>query len=149
MVAEPPHAAGLARELVQCLSPNVPVVVVRGNLSMGILPATLRQANIRAFPLQVYENYEPAIPTLRPFPVLAVVVFSPSAARRLLASNSWMKSARFVVPGMTTERAVRGMGVEDILVSRPELSATLTCLGQLWQGWRSGAGNQPLGEATG
>jgi len=63
-----------------------------------------------------------------------VVVFSPSAARRLLASNPWLRSARFVVPGTTTERAVREMGVEVILISRPELSATLTCLEQLWQG---------------
>ena len=149
IIAEPPHAAGLARKLVQCLSPDTPVVVVRGNLSMEILPENLRQAHFPVFPLLVYENYEPAIPALQPFLVLAVVVFSPSAARRLLASNPWMRSARFVVPGMTSERAVREMGVEVILVCRPELAAVLSCLEQLWQGWRGVAGSQPSLEVSG
>jgi len=134
IIADPPRAAQLARKLVECLSSDTPVVVVRGNLSLEILPEDLRQAHFSVFPLLVYENYEPAIAALPPFPVLAVVVFSPSAARRLLASNPWMRSAPFVVPGMTSERAVREMGVEVILVSRPELRAVMTCLEQLWQG---------------
>ena len=149
IIAEPPHAAGLARKLVPCLSPDTPVVVVRGNLSMEILPENLRQAHFPVFPLRVYENFEPTIPTLQPFSVLAVVVFSPSAARRLLTSNPWMRSARFVVPGTTTERAVREMGVEVILRSRPELSATLTCLEQLWQGWRGSRESPPSLEVSG
>jgi uroporphyrinogen-III synthase len=149
LVAKPSHAAGLAGKLVESLSPGTPVVFVRGDLSMEILPENLRQAHFRVFPLQVYENCEPAIPTLQPFSVLAVVAFSPSAARRLLTSNPWMRSARIVVPGTTTERAVREMGVEVILVSRPELGATLSCLEQLWQGWRDEAGNQPSLEVSG
>jgi len=134
IIAEPPRASGLAKKLVQCLSPDTPVVVVRGDLSMEILPENLRQAHFPVFPLLVYENYEPTIPSLQPFLVLAVVVFSPSAARRLLTSNSWLRTAPFIVPGTTTERAVRQMGVEVILVSRPELEAVQTCLEQLWQG---------------
>ena len=149
ILAELPHAAGLAKKLVQCLSPDTPVVVVRGNLSMQILPESLRRARFPVFPLLVYENYESTIPALQPFSVLAVVVFSPSAARRLLASNLWMKSVRFVVPGSTSERAVREMGVEVILVCRPELAAVLSCLEQLWQGWRGVAGNQPSLEVSG
>jgi uroporphyrinogen-III synthase len=149
VLADPPHAAGLARKLVECLSPDTPVVFVRGNLSMEILPENLRQAHFRVIPLLVYENYEPAIPTLQPFSVLAVVAFSPSAARRLLAGNPWMRSARFIVPGMTTERAVREMGVEVILISGPELSAMLTCLEQLWQGWRGSRESQPSLEVSG
>jgi uroporphyrinogen III methyltransferase / synthase len=148
IVVEPPHAAALAGKLVHSLSPDVPVVFVRGNLSMEILSENLRQAHFRVFPLQVYENCEPAIPALQPFSVLAVVVYSPSAARRLLAINPWMRSARFVVPGMTTERAVREMGVEVILVIRSELEAMLTCLEQLWQGWRGVAGSQPSLEVS-
>jgi uroporphyrinogen-III synthase len=149
LVAEPPHAAELAKELVQHLSPDTPVVVVRGNLPMEILPENLRQAHFRVFPLLVYENYEPTIPTLQPFSILAVVVSSPSAARRILASNPWMRSARFVVPGITTERAVREMGVEVILVTRPELEAMLTCLEQLWQRWQGGRESQPSLEVGG
>jgi uroporphyrinogen-III synthase len=148
LIADPPHAAQLARKLVECLSPGTPVVAVRGDLSLEILPEDLRQAHFPVFPLLVYENCEPAIPALRPFPVLAVVVFSPSAVRRLLAGNPWMRAAPFVVPGMTSERAVREMGVEVILVSRPELKAVMTCLEQLWQGWQGVAGSLPSHEVS-
>lgn len=145
IIAEPPRADVLARELVQRLSPETPVVAVRGNLSTGSMAKILRDAQFRFFPLQVYENYEPRIPTVRSFSILAVVVFSPSAARRLLASNPWMKSAPFVVPGTTTERALREMGIEVTLVSRPEPERMVTCLEQVWRRARaSGGGNVSL-----
>ncbi|MBI4862880.1 MAG: uroporphyrinogen-III synthase [Candidatus Riflebacteria bacterium] len=62
----------------------------------------------------VYENVAPEIPRLAPFPVAAVFVASPSAARRLVAANPWVRQTRFLTIGPTTASAVRDLGVGSV-----------------------------------
>lgn len=114
LIAEPPEA----RELVNLVKTRLPadsrIVAVCGNLGRGRVEVAVEQAGYELFRLEVYKNVAPEIPCLQPFPVAAIFIASPSAAKRLLACNPWMQSSRFFTIGPTTYSALAELGVEQI-----------------------------------
>ncbi len=142
IVADPPTGEALARALAAHLAPGSAAALVRGNLSAHDIEGDLRRAGIGCSPIVVYENVAPEVPALRPFPVAAVVVASPSAARRLLAANPWLAAAAFAAFGATTERALRDLGATRVHLTGtalPEQVARLEALCAL----AGGAGAAP------
>jgi uroporphyrinogen-III synthase len=113
-VADPPEGETLARLMIGRLEPNRTIAVVRGNLRAGKLDEMLAAAGHRLVPIQVYENVSPQVPSVDPVAVTAVFVASPSAGRRLLEKNGWLRSARFLVIGKTTEESLLAMGVGSV-----------------------------------
>ncbi|MDD5309597.1 MAG: uroporphyrinogen-III synthase [Deltaproteobacteria bacterium] len=131
LVAEPPTGETLVRMLVSRLAPGSAVALARGNLTAHDIEGALVAAGIACAPIVVYENAEPVVPSLPAFPVAAVVVASPSAASRLLASNPWLAGAPFAAFGPTTERAVLDLGAQNVHVigtALPEQVARLETL---------------------
>ncbi len=114
LVANPPEGRELARLLVAKLKNGSRVTLVRGNLRAGEMDTILSQAGMLLDPLIVYENIEPDIPVCEPFPVAGVFVASPSAARRLLEKNPWMKKNSFFAIGSTTARQLSDLGIERV-----------------------------------
>ncbi len=114
LVADPPEGEVLARMLLTRLQTGDRVLTVRGNLRAGKMDAMLREADLTVVPLEVYENQEPVIALLPPFPVAGVFAASPSAARRLLAKNPWFQNMPFFVIGRTSATAVAALGVSKI-----------------------------------
>jgi len=88
----------------------------------------LTAAGMRAVPIVVYDNLEVAGLAQAPFPVGAVFVASPSAARRLLSANPWMRQASFVAIGPTTARCIETLDVARITISGPAFDDQLQCL---------------------
>lgn len=114
LVADPPEGEVLAGMLVERLRPGARVLAVRGKLRAGGLDAVLRRAGLEVDSLEVYANEEPRVEQRPAFPLAAVFIASPSAARRLLAANPWMRSARFFCIGRSTERALAELGAARV-----------------------------------
>ncbi len=127
-VADPPSGERLARAMAGRLTIGARVAVVRGFLSAGEPEATLAHLGMSVDTVVVYENVEPAVPRLPAQRVAAVQVAAPSAARRLLAANPWLVEAPFVVPGETTARAARALGVGDVRAVGPAREPQLRAL---------------------
>jgi uroporphyrinogen-III synthase len=114
VVADPPEGRVLARLLDAALPRGARVIVVRGNLGTAHLESDLAEAGHRVQAAVVYENVAPEIPEMDPFPVAAVFVASPSAARRLIHALPWMADERFCAIGPTTGQALEGLGVRRV-----------------------------------
>lgn len=114
LVADPPEGRVLGRMLVDRLASGSRIVVVCGNLRAGGLDSILEKAGFKLEYVRVYENQEPKIPILRPFPVVAVYVASPSAVKRLVENNPWFKDTLFCSIGPTTTVALAELGVSKI-----------------------------------
>ncbi len=114
LVADPPEGRVLAGLLIDALAPGARVATVRGNLRAGEMDELLVEAGMVLEPVEVYENIAPEIPRLEPFPVAAVFVASPSAGRRLLGANPWMRDCPFYTIGSTTASAHRDLGVSAV-----------------------------------
>jgi uroporphyrinogen-III synthase len=117
LVADPPKGTELARIIMKEIEPPASIAVVRGNLRAGGMDTALEEAGFWVEPVIVYENVGPDIPRLEPSPVAAVFVASPSAARRLMDKNPWIKGAHFCAIGPTTAAALEELcvgSVEDV-----------------------------------
>jgi uroporphyrinogen-III synthase len=128
IVADPPSGLALARALSARLPRGGSVVLVRGNLRAGEIDRELELAGFTLLPLVVYENVDPDVPVMTPFPVAAVFAAAPSAARRLLAANPWLREAPFVAIGDVTEKAVRDLGVTSVAAVGPGLDDLVEAL---------------------
>lgn len=128
LVADPPTGAELGSLLIARLAPGSQVVVVRGDLRAGAMDAALSRAGMRLEPLVVYRNVDPDVPACEPFRVAAVFIASPSAARRLLEKNSWMKKYNFLAIGPTTASELAGLGVERIETAEASFDGWLESL---------------------
>lgn len=122
IVADPPGGEVLAPLMAERLTPGSRIVMVRGTLRVNGMDQILTQAGFKLEPMLVYENIDPGVPGLDPFPVAAVLVASPSAARRLVEKNPWIKEHRFAAVGPTTAKALTGLGVESIHELGPDSS---------------------------
>jgi uroporphyrinogen-III synthase len=111
LVADPPKGKVLARLIMKEVEPPASIAVVRGDLRAGGMDDALEEAGFWIEPLIVYENVGPDIPRLEPTPVAAVFVASPSAAKRLVDKNPWIKGAHFCAIGPTTAEALKDLGV--------------------------------------
>jgi len=116
IVAHPPEGRVLAPMIIEKAGPEAAVAVVRGNIRAGGLDSILLEAGYRIVPLIVYENIAPVIAEYGKFPVAAVFVASPSAARRLYRHNGWMIKHPVFVIGSTTKEAVEKLGAESVTV---------------------------------
>jgi uroporphyrinogen-III synthase len=114
LVADPPTGTVLAQRIMAEIEPPASVAAVRGDLRAGGMDAALEAAGFWVEPVIVYENVGPDIPRLEPSPVAAVFVASPSAARRLVDKNPWIKAAHFCAIGPTTAAALSELGVGSI-----------------------------------
>ena len=123
MVADPPTGAALAVLLASRLAPPGNVILPGGDLRAGGLEEGLAAAGIAFFHLTVYVNEEPPITPLDPFPVAAIFVASPSAARRLVSAMPWMLGERFLAIGETTAAAIRDLGAARVEVAGRDLAS--------------------------
>ena len=114
LVADPPKGTVLARLIMKEVEPPASIAVVRGDLRAGGMDEALEKAGFWIEPLIVYENVGPDIPRLEPSPVAAVFVASPSAAKRLVDKNPWIKGAHYCAIGPTTAAALEELGVGSI-----------------------------------
>jgi uroporphyrinogen-III synthase len=133
IVAEPPSGESLAEALAARLPNGARVALVRGNLRAGGMDEALERAGFVLLPVVVYENLAPDIPAMAPCPVAAVFAASPSAARRLLGANPWLRKASFVAIGATTEKALRDLGVRSVETAGPDHVAWVKALCAAWQ----------------
>jgi uroporphyrinogen-III synthase len=113
LVADPPKGTVLARLIMKEVEPPASVAVVRGDLRAGGMDQALEEAGFWIEPVIVYENVGPDIPRLEPTPVAAVFVASPSAAKRLVDKNPWIRDAHFCAIGPTTAAALEDLKVES------------------------------------
>jgi uroporphyrinogen III methyltransferase/synthase len=111
IVADPPRGEALAKALVGRLQGGLRIALARGNLRAGEMDEALESAGFTLMPLVVYENAEPRVPSVSPVPVAAVFVASPSAGKRLLEANPWLRGSPFVAIGPTTGSALRALGI--------------------------------------
>jgi uroporphyrinogen-III synthase len=128
LVADPPKGVELARIIMKEIEPPASIAVVRGDLRAGGMDAALEEAGFWIEPVIVYENPGPDIPRLEPSPVAAVFVASPSAARRLVDKNPWIKGAHFCAIGSTTAAALEDLGVGSIQEVGTEMDAQVEAL---------------------
>jgi len=105
VVADPPDADGLAAAVIATV-PAGPVAIVRGDHGRDVAPERLRAAGYEVRPVTVYRNLEPADLGRPPQAVRAVVYASPSAVRRLLGANPWLRDVPAVAIGPTTAEAL-------------------------------------------
>lgn len=117
IIADPPTGEVLAQALTARLPAGRRILLVRGNLRAGGLDEALERAGYEIVGVEVYENSAPDVPAVAPFPVAAVFAASPSAARRLLEANPWLRERPFVGIGPTTEKALRELGVGRVVVA--------------------------------
>jgi uroporphyrinogen-III synthase len=120
LVADPPTGEVLAGALLQRLPAGSRIVSVRGNLRTGNLDERLHQGGHRVESLEVYQNVDPGVPAMDPFPLSAVVVASPSAGRRLVEKNPWIKQHRFCAIGPTTAAALEDLGITRVRQLGPD-----------------------------
>lgn len=127
LVAEPPTGRALAEALHARLPPGGAVLVPRGSLAGGGLEPGLRALGRSCSPLPVYANEASEPEPLEPFPVAAVFVAAPSAARRLLERAPWLCGVPFLAIGPTTRAALIELGVQRVLgpAMDPEQQAQL------------------------
>lgn len=128
LVADPPRGVVLAHEIMKEIEPPASVAAVRGDLRAGGMDEALEQAGFWVEPVIVYENVGPDIPRLEPSPVAAVFVASPSAARRLVDKNPWIKGAHFCAIGPTTAAALRDLGVGAVEEVGTQMDAQVEAL---------------------
>jgi len=128
LVADPPKGTELARLIMKEIEPPASVAVVRGDLRAGGMDDALEQAGFWIEPVIVYENAGPDIPRLEPTPVAAVFVASPSAAKRLVEKNPWIKQAHFCAIGPTTAEALKDLKVGSIEEVGTELDRQVEAL---------------------
>jgi uroporphyrinogen-III synthase len=128
LVADPPQGTVLARLIMKEVEPPASVAVVRGDLRAGGMDDALEQAGFWIEPVIVYENAGPDIPRLEPTPVAAVFVASPSAAKRLVDKNPWIKDAHFCAIGPTTAAALKDLKVGSIEEVGTELDKQIEAL---------------------
>jgi uroporphyrinogen-III synthase len=114
LIADPPEGAVLANLLKKALPAGSRLLMVRGNLRASEIDTILKNAGYQLEDLIVYENVDVPIPTLQPFPVAAVFIASPSAAKRLLAAHPWMRDARMFTIGRTTAQDLKRLGAVNI-----------------------------------
>jgi uroporphyrinogen-III synthase len=114
LIADPPEGAVLANLLKKALPVGSRLLMVRGNLRASEIDTILRKAGYQLDELVVYENVDVPIATLQPFPVAAVFIASPSAAKRLLTANPWMRDRRLFAIGRTTAQALKKLGAVTI-----------------------------------
>ena len=133
VVAEPPSGESLAEALAARLPNAARVALVRGNLRAGGMDEALERAGFVLLPVVVYENLAPDIPAMAACPVAAVFAASPSAGRRLLGANPWLRKASFVAIGATTEKALRGLGVLSVKTAGPDPRAWVKALCAAYQ----------------
>lgn len=117
LIADPPRGEVLARQLIERLEGPCRIAMVCGNLTTGKTEKMLADAGFDLRRIIVYENFTPDIPQLSPFPVAAVFTASPSAGRRLIEKNPWMRSCRYVAIGETTAAGLAEMGVDRITLA--------------------------------
>jgi len=120
LVADPPTGEALAGMLLQKLPAGSRIVSVRGNLRTGNLDERLAEGGYRVESLEVYHNVDPGIPPMEPFPLSAVVVASPSACRRLVEKNPWIKQHRFYAIGPTTVAALAELHITRVRQLGPD-----------------------------
>jgi len=113
LVADPPEGKVLAEMLISRLKQNARIMTVRGNLRAGKMDTLLQHAGHQLEPGIVYENLAPEIASWQPFEVAAIFIASPSAVKRLLEKNPWMKEKSFLAIGSTTIAALQELGVES------------------------------------
>jgi uroporphyrinogen-III synthase len=133
LVADPPKGTVLARLIMKEIEPPASIAVVRGDLRAGGMDADLEEAGFWVEPVIVYENVGPDIPRLEPTPVAAVFVASPSAAKRLVDKNPWIKGAHYCAIGPTTAEALKNLGVGSIEEVGTELQMQVEALYQAHQ----------------
>lgn len=133
LVADPPKGSELARTIMKEIEPPASIAVVRGDLRAGGMDADLEEAGFFIEPVIVYENVGPDIPRLEPSPVAVVFVASPSAAKRLVDKNPWIKGAHFCTIGPTTAEALKGLGVGSIEEVGTEIGPQVEALYQAHQ----------------
>jgi uroporphyrinogen-III synthase len=133
LVADPPKGTVLARLIMKEVEPPASIAVVRGDLRAGGMDDALEEAGYWIEPLIVYENVGPDIPRLEPTPVAAVFVASPSAAKRLVDKNPWIKGAHYCAIGSTTAEALKNLGVGSIEEVGTELEMQVEALCQAHQ----------------
>jgi uroporphyrinogen-III synthase len=114
LVADPPNGETLAELLRARLRPGSRVALIRGNLRAGEMDSLLAAAGLELHPVEVYENVDCDIPALDRREIAGVLVASPSACRRLLSKNPWLKEASFLCVGRTTAAALAEHGVRSI-----------------------------------
>ena len=114
LIADPPEGAALANLLINALPLGSHLLMVRGNLRTYEIDSQLTNAGYQPEDLIVYENVDVPIAALQPFPVAAVFIASPSAAKRLLSANPWMRDARMFTIGKTTAQALRTLGDSNV-----------------------------------
>ncbi len=118
-VARPSTGAALAHELRGELNAAARILIVRGTLRGGRLDTDLRAAGHRVEELVVYRNLPTNLPPEAPFPASVIFVTAPSAARRLLQAQPWMRDRTFLVLGPTTAAALEELGATHIHRARP------------------------------
>jgi uroporphyrinogen-III synthase len=133
LVADPPKGSVLARLIMKEIEPPASIAVVRGDLRAGGMDAELEEAGFWVEPVIVYENVGPDIPRLEPTPVAAVFIASPSAAKRLVDKNPWIKGAHYCAIGPTTAEALKNLGVGSIEEVGTELQMQVETLYQAHQ----------------
>jgi uroporphyrinogen-III synthase len=130
LVADPPQGTVLARLIMKEVEPPASIAVVRGDLRAGGMDAELEEVGFWVEPVIVYENAAPDIPRLEPSEVAAVFVASPSAAKRLVEKNPWIKGAHYCAIGPTTADALKKLGVGSIEEVGTELEVQIEALYQ-------------------
>lgn len=133
LVADPPKGTVLARLIMKEVEPPASIAVVRGDLRAGGMDDALEEAGFWVEPVIVYENVGPDIPRLEPTPVAAVFVASPSAAKRLVDKNPWIRGAHYCAIGPTTAEALKSLGVGSIEEVGTELQMQVEALYQAHQ----------------
>jgi uroporphyrinogen-III synthase len=134
LVAVPPTGRALAQALHARLSSDGVVLVPRGSLAGGGLEPELESLGRAFLPLPVYANEAPTLAPLPLFPVAAVFVAAPSAARRLLGHAPWLREHPFLAIGPTTAVALAELGVQRILGPAMGLAAQVELLEAAWRG---------------
>lgn len=116
LVAASGDGAGLGRQLLKRLPAGARVLGPGGEMRAGGLAEVLQAAGITFETVVVYRNREPEIARLEPCQLAGVMVASPSAARRLLARNPWMRDKTFFTIGNTTARELTRLAVESVVI---------------------------------
>jgi uroporphyrinogen-III synthase len=133
LVAEPPSGLALAEAISTRLRRGDRVVLVRGSLRASEMDQELERAGFQLLPLTVYENIDPEVSAVAPFPVAAVFAAAPSAARRLLGANPWLRKAPFVAAGAVTKKAIQDLGVVSVTAAGPSLESLVDALCEAFQ----------------
>lgn len=132
IIAYPPTGFALADAIYQLDRGENKVLVVRGDLGKGQLYKSLVQLGQPVCDVTVYDNIEPSLGVTKPFPVAAVFVAAPSAAKRLLEHLPWLRNTPFLPIGPTTELALRSLGVEHLLQQTSMLTEQVNSLTNAW-----------------